>query len=60
MPVDDEDVPVDVMGSGWRSVLRLGRGSDGNVTKPFSLAFKQKMVEQLTGKARCRNGRAMR
>jgi hypothetical protein len=27
-----------------------GRGSDGNVTKPFSLAFKQKMVVQLTGK----------
>lgn len=37
---------MEVMGSGWRSVLRLGRGSDGTVTKPFSRAFKQKMVEQ--------------
>jgi transposase-like protein len=28
----------------------MGRGSDSSVTKPFSLAFKQKIVEQLTGK----------
>jgi len=41
-------------------VLRPEQGSDGNVTKPLSLAFKQKMVEQLTGKARCTNGRAIR
>jgi transposase-like protein len=32
------------------SLHQAGRGSDSSVTKPFSLAFKQKMVEQLTGR----------
>jgi len=28
----------------------VGRGSDDNVTRPFSLAYKQKMLDRLTGK----------
>src|SRR5437016_4362255 len=27
-----------------------GRGSDNDVTRPFSLAYKQKMLDRLTGK----------
>ena len=27
-----------------------GRGSDDDVTRPFSLAYKQKMLDRLTGK----------
>jgi hypothetical protein len=28
----------------------VGRGSDDDVTRPFSLAYKQKMLDRLTGK----------
>ena len=28
----------------------LGRGHDADVTRPFSLAYKQKMIQRLTGK----------
>src|SRR5437773_205919 len=28
----------------------VGRGSDNDVTRPFSLAYKQKMLDRLTGK----------
>ena len=30
----------------------LGRASDDGVTRPFSLAYKQKMLERMTGKDR--------